>query len=166
LQPERKDGEVVVNVVEHAKRRVDLRVQLTNHSREEDHGETACQEHLGKDRRAPKFSILKRTATKIDDEDNHNNHELTTHQVPIKVITLVGKRSALVSDFVRVLVKLSVDGSQTDQRPLASLHHREPNDSDPDENKGKGRVNISGELGFLLENQSHDDDDGKDQETR
>jgi hypothetical protein len=31
-------------------------------------------------------------------EDHHNNHELTTQEVPIEVVALVGNFTALVSD--------------------------------------------------------------------
>lgn len=40
---------------------------------------------------------------------------LTTQEVPIKVVALGGKRSALVSDWMGVLVHVSLDGHQTDQ---------------------------------------------------
>jgi hypothetical protein len=52
--PEREDREVVVDVVEHAKRSSDLRVKLTNHAREKDHGQPRTQEHVGKHVRIPR----------------------------------------------------------------------------------------------------------------
>lgn len=40
---------------------------------------------------------------------------LTTQEKPIKVVALVSKRSALVSDWMGALVQVSLDGRQTDQ---------------------------------------------------
>ena len=63
---------VVVDVVEHAVvRGVDLRVELTNHSREKDHGESRTQEHVGEPvKKSPKFGIRYGAARNVDGEDN------------------------------------------------------------------------------------------------
>jgi hypothetical protein len=161
--PEREDREVVVDVVEHAERSSDLRVELTNHAREKDHGKPGTQEHIRKDvRKAPKFGIRNGATRDVNSEDHHNNHELTAQEVPIKVVTLVGNFTALVSGWMGVLEQLSVDGSQTDQGSLTSLHHREPYHRDPKSTEGKARVNISSERGLVGEDQTHNEGDRED----
>ena len=113
---------VVVCVVEHAVRGVDLRVELTNHSREKDHGESRTQEHVGEPvRKSPKFGIRNGAARNVNGEDNHNNHELTTQEVAIKVLALMGDRTGLLGKRVADFVQFSFDRRQTNQGSLALL---------------------------------------------
>ena len=54
---EREEREVVVDVVEHAVRSIDLRGKLTNHGRVEDHGQPGHQEDLRDNfRKSPELS--------------------------------------------------------------------------------------------------------------
>jgi hypothetical protein len=48
-------------------------------------------------------------------EDHHNNHELTTQEVPIEVVALVGNFTALVSDGYPE--KLFIDGARPTNDP-------------------------------------------------
>ena len=154
---------VVVDVVERAVRGVDLRVELTNHSREKDHGESRTQEHVGEPvRKSPKFGILNGASRNVNGEDNHNNHELTTQEVAMKVVATKDKRPALVGMRVAVFVQFSFDRRQTNQGSLASFHHGEPNLREPNDNKGKTRMDIRRDPGLFGEDQAHNDADAED----
>jgi hypothetical protein len=118
--PESEDREEVVDVVEHAMQSAYLRSQLSNHGRKEDHCQSASQKLFVRILENPQSSVSARGPVRqVNSEDSQNNHELPDQEVPIKVITLVGKRSVPVSSLVRgrmgLLAQLWVDGSKIDQ---------------------------------------------------
>jgi hypothetical protein len=58
------------------------------------------------------------SAMATGDSEDHNNHELTTQEVPI--VVALGNFTALVSDRVAILEKLFIDGSKTNDPWLSS----------------------------------------------
>ena len=74
----------------------------------------------------------------------------------------MAKLGTLVSKWVRVLVKLGVNGCETNEGSLSSLNHGKPKDGNPDSDVCNGRVNIRGQSGHLLGDEGHNTNDGKD----
>ena len=94
---ESKDGKVVVDKVEHHVRGVDLSGELTKHGSEENHGDSGNQKDLENNlRKVKESSSCKRGTAQVDNKDKQDNHELTAHEVAIKVISLVGNLGAHV----------------------------------------------------------------------
>ena len=162
-----EDCKVVVDVVKHAVGSVDLRSKLTNHGGVKDHGQTSNQEDLGDDfRKSPELRTSERSTAQVDDKDNEKNHELTSKEVAIEVVTLVGGTGNLVGHGMRFLVEIAVDRCQTNDGRLATFHHGEPEYCGPDDNEGKGRVDIRRETCLFGEDQSHNDRSREDEKTR
>jgi hypothetical protein len=69
---------------------IDLRVELTRHVCEENHGDTRRhkdgQYHFGQ---SPEFSVFDGFAGQVDSEDNQNDHKLMPQKVAIKIVSLV-----------------------------------------------------------------------------
>jgi hypothetical protein len=145
-----------------------LRVELTNHTGEKNHGETTSQEHANNPvREAPQLRVSKGSTGDIDSEDGQDNHELTSQKVAIEVVALVGKSSTLVSDGVRFLVELLVNRIESDQGSLRSLNHGEPADADNEGDKSDNGADLARELGALLDpDETHDQRERDDQKDR
>ena len=115
----------------------------------------------------PKTTELGRGAPDIiRDEDKQYNHELTTHEVTIKVVTLVGDLGTHVRLWVGIFVKIDINRRKTDYRTLSTFHHCEPKHGSPNEDKCKGWVDIAGDTGLSTEDETHNNRNGEDQETR
>jgi hypothetical protein len=144
---------------------VDLRVELTNHYGEENHGQPRNQEHVGQPfGESPKFSATAGFSGNVDGEDNQDNHELTSQKVAIEVVAFVDDGSTPVRVFVGVLVEITIDWPQTDYGSLASFHHRQPSHGDNEDDKGRSGVHIAGEPGVLGEDETHNEGNAKDEE--
>jgi hypothetical protein len=65
---------------------------------------------------------------------------------------------------MRILVDLGVHGCETNERSLSSLNHGKPKDGNPDGNVCSDRVNIRGQSGVFLGDESHDTYHRKDEE--
>ena len=163
---ESEDSKVVVDKVKHHVSGVDLSSELTNHGTHQNHGDSRVQKDLGNKRRESKDrSSGKRSTRVVDDEDKQHNHELTTHEVTIKVVTLVGDLGALVSDGVGIFVEININRRKTDQRTLSTFHHSEPNHGYPNGDKCSSWVEIGGDTSLSTEDETHDNRNGEDQET-
>jgi hypothetical protein len=109
---EGEEGKVVVDEVSHAVGSIDLGVKLAKDAGEDNHAQSNIQED--------KFDTIwhskhvnlgvKGLATLVDDEDDHEHHELTSHQVAIEIVTLEGQSAVLVGDRVGILIKFGVKG--------------------------------------------------------
>jgi hypothetical protein len=164
--PQSEETEIGVNVVKHTERSINLSIQLSNHTSEEDHSKSIFEEDVHDPvREPPEISILG-SSRDIYGKNNEDNHKLTSEKVAVEVISLMTKLGTFVSDGVGILVKLGVDGCKSDEGSLSSLNHGKPEDSNPDSNVCNGRVCILGKSGHLLCNKSHDTDDGEDQGDR
>ena len=64
------------------------------------------------------------------------------------------------------LVQIGVDWRKTNHRGLSSLNHRHPDDTTPQDNVGSGGVDVRRDLGLTVGNKSHNNRDGKDQQTK
>jgi len=163
---ESEDGEVVVDVVKHAVGGVDLRVELTNHTCEQNHGNTSDQEDVENNlREAPKSSSGKGSTRQVDHEHNQDNHELTSEKVTIEVVSLMAKRSAFVGKRVRFFVQFLVDWGKTDHGGLASLHHGEPDDGKPHDKESEPGVDVRCERGVTGEDKTANNYNGEDKKT-
>lgn len=65
---------------------------------------------------------------------------------------------------VRLLVKGSINGWQSNHGCLPSFNHGEPDQTTPECHKGKHRMNILGERSLLLEHEGVDHDQTEDQQ--
>ena len=158
-------GKVVVTVVKHTNGSVHLRVQLTNHTCEENHGETGDKEDINNNLwHAPESSVSDWSSAQVDGENNEDDHELTSHQVTVEVVSGVAEQGVLVSNWVRLLVQFAVNWGKTDERSLGSFDHRQPNDGNPHHNEGNSWVNILGKSGLSGEDQTSNDNTGEDQQ--
>ena len=156
----------VVEVVKHTVRGVDLRVQLTDHGGEEDHGQTTSEEDVDKSfRESPKGGVGGGSTGDVDGENDEDNHELTTHQVTVQSVTGVGQGAAFVGGLVRFTVQFAVDGSQTNKGGLATFDDGQPKACNPQTDESQDGVDIRGELGLTSEDQPHNGGDGEDQGT-
>mmetsp|Transcript_45417 Transcript_45417/g.84098 ORF Transcript_45417/g.84098 Transcript_45417/m.84098 type:complete len:460 (+) Transcript_45417:332-1711(+) len=163
---EGEHSEVVVDVVKHAVRSIDLRVQLSNHGSHQDHADSRTKEDgqhgIGQ---SPKFSARKRGTRQVDHERDEDHHELTAHEVPIKVVTDVAHLGGDEGGGVSVLVQIKVDGSQADQRPLTTLYHVQPDDEAPQNEERQRRVHIFRNLRLPGEDQPHNEGRAEDKQT-
>ena len=90
-----------VEVVKHAVRGVDLRVELSAHGGEENHGKTGSQEGVEDSlRKAPELGIGNRSSRDVDGEHNEDNHKLTSEKVSVEGVAVCGHGSGLVGDGV------------------------------------------------------------------
>ena len=154
--------EVGVCVVKHTKGSIDLSVQLTNHTGEENHGTTVYEENIKNPLwEAPKSCILDRRPRDIDTENNKNNHKLTTEEVTIKVISLVTECGTFVGNWVRILVKFTVHRCKSNKRSLSSFNHGQPENSNPDQEVCSNWVGVIRKLSLPLGNKCHNHDNGE-----
>ena len=145
---------------------VNFGVELTNHACEQDHGNTRNQEHVDDPCwESPKakvvFGIGRVTGFTgdVDSKDDQDDHELTSQQVSVEVITLVNDFTAAVGPLVRVSVQLAIDRSQSDDGTLSTLHHCQPDDGGEHDDHGSDGVSITRQLRLFGEDQSQDDCD-------
>jgi len=106
----------------------DLRVELTDHACEENHGSTRREEDsddpAGKTPKCNGFTVVSvGSSTKFDNENNQDNHELTTEKVSVEVITPVNELNTSVRHRVALPVKFGIDWSKTDEGTLTSFNH-------------------------------------------
>jgi len=154
--------EVVVDVVKHHVRGVTLRSQLSDDNILQDHSNTRSEEDGGDPvRKSENLSSSERGSAKTDGEVDEDNHELTSHEVSVEVVSLVGPSGDLVGDRVRFAVEFAVDWGKTDQGALSSFNHGHPDDENPQEDTGKGGVDIAGQLGVSSCDQRENNDDRK-----
>ena len=119
--------EVGVDVVKHTVRGVTLGGELSDVDVGQNHSNTRSQEDGGKPvRKAKNFSPSDRGSTKTDGEVDEDNHELTSHEVTVEVVSLVSKRTDAVGDRVRILVQFAVNWWKTNHGALSSFNHRHP----------------------------------------
>jgi hypothetical protein len=80
--PQCECHEVVVDVVKHAVRGIDLRHELSNHDILQNHSNTRLQEDLNNDFRHVEDSCTsKGGSTQRDAEVDEDDHELTSHEL-------------------------------------------------------------------------------------
>jgi len=162
--PVSENHEVVVDVVKHHVGSVTLGSQLSDNNVLQDHSNTRSEED-GRNpvRKSKNLSSRKRGSADSDGEVDEDNHELTSHEVSVEVVSLVSPSGDLVGDRVGFLVKFAVDWRKSDHRALSSLNHGHPGDKRPHDNGSSSRVDITSDLGVSSGNQSQDDSDGKDE---
>ena len=154
---ESEGHEVSVDVVKHAVRGVNLGGELSDGDNDQNHGNTRSEEDVLDDLGHSKsVGSLKRRSTKVDSKVDEDNHELTSYEVTIQVVSLVSERADLVGDGVRFLVKVTVDGGKTDHGALSSFDHGHPKDSEPENDDGESRVDVVGDPGIFVEHETHD----------
>lgn len=102
----------------------------------------------------------------FDDKDNQDNHELTSEDVTVEVVTLVNNRRAPMRPLVRVLEKVFVDRSQTDDSALSSFDHGQPSNGSKENEHGKYRVHVVRSFRLLRVEETENDRDAKDKEDR
>jgi len=159
--------EVVVDVVKHHVGSVTLRSQLSNNNVLQDHSKTGSEEEEGNPvRKSKNFSALKRSSAKSNGEVDEDNHELTSHEVTIEVVSLVSPSGDLVGDRVGFAVELAVDRRKTNHGALSSLNHGHPDDESPHDDSSSDRVDITGDLGVSSGDQSQDNNDGEDKKKK
>jgi len=162
---EGEDGEVVVDVVKHAEGGIDLGVELSSHGGHEDHGDSGLEEDLDHDVwESEDLGIFERGTALVDGEDHEEDHELTSHEVSVEVVTPVGEGGALVAGWVGFDVEVAVDWWETDEGTLSSLHHVEPDEGRNHDDQGEGWVDLGRDLGLFVEDESADDDEREDEE--
>jgi len=162
--PKGEKGKVVIGVVKHTKRGIDLRGQLSNVTGEKNHSKSGLKEDsLEPSGEIPDLGTSNGTSGNIDAENNEHNHELTSQQVSVEVISLVGDLGTLVSSGVRVGVKLGIDGNESDKGGLSSLYHGEPDDGSPKKTVSGSWVGIRRKVGLLGSDHSTDKNDREDQ---
>mmetsp|Transcript_1925 Transcript_1925/g.2777 ORF Transcript_1925/g.2777 Transcript_1925/m.2777 type:complete len:198 (-) Transcript_1925:126-719(-) len=163
--PKGEKGKVVIGVVKHTKRGIDLRGQLSNVTGEKDHGKSSLKEDSLKPCwETPDLGTSNGTSRDIDAEHNEYHHELTSEEVSVEVISLIGDLGTLVSLGVRVGVKLGIDRDESDERGLSSLNHGEPDDGCPKKTVGGSWVGILRKVGLLGSDHSTDEDDRENQQ--
>jgi hypothetical protein len=87
---ESKGHEVCVDVVKHAVRGVNLSSELSNSHNNKHHGNTRTEEDVLDDLgHSESISSLKRRSAKVDSKVDEDNHELTSHEVSVEVVSLV-----------------------------------------------------------------------------
>ena len=157
----------VLTVVKHAMATIYFRVELSDHAGEKDHGQTRHQEHVGQPAgESPKLSVFDRSSGTFDDKDNQDNHELTSQDVTVKVVALVDDGRASVRPLVRVLEKVFVNGSQTDNGALSSFHHGQPRNGSKENEHGHHRMHVMGAFRLLGVDETENDGEAKDEEDR
>jgi len=164
---ERDDILPVVDVVKHTEGGIDLRVELSDHAREQDHGDTRNEEDgCNPFRKVPEFGAGNRTSREVHHEDNEDYKKLTAHEVAVEVVAFVDQGGDLVGLRVGVLVQFPVNGGESDNRGLSSFHDGQPEDDQPKNDEGNGGVGGYGERGLGGKDQSHDERDRKNQKDR
>ena len=158
---------VVVQVVKHAVRCVDLRVELSDHGGQKNHGKTSSKEG-SKDAagKSPKLGIGNGSSGDVDGKDNEHNHELTSKKVTVEGISSVGKLGTVVGGRVGFLVQLTVDRGKSDKRSLSSFDDGKPQDGEPKKAEGKGGVHILGKSSLFGELKTRNQSDGEAQGDR
>mmetsp|Transcript_1924 Transcript_1924/g.2773 ORF Transcript_1924/g.2773 Transcript_1924/m.2773 type:complete len:174 (-) Transcript_1924:291-812(-) len=160
--PKGEKGKVVIGVVKHTKRGIDLRGQLSNVTGEKDHGKSSLKEDSLKPCwETPDLGTSNGTSRDIDAEHNEYHHELTSEEVSVEVISLIGDLGTLVCLGVGVGVKFRIDGDESDKGSLSSLHHGEPDDGCPKKTVGGSWVGILRKVGLLGSDHSHNDGNGE-----
>jgi hypothetical protein len=86
---------------------------------------------------------------------------MTSHEVSVKVVTLVSPRANLVGNGVRFLVEFTVNRRKTNHGSLSTFHHGHPSNAGPQDAGSGSRVDIRSNLGVSSTNQSHDNDNRK-----
>lgn len=156
---------IELTVIKHAMASVNLRVELTDHVGEEDHGDSGGQEQASHPaRESPKGSTVDGFSSHVVAEDDQDNHELTTEKVAIEVVTLVGEGGTHVGVLVGILVEVERNWCQTDDGSLASFHHGQPEGTDDEDNKGNSGVRFCGKSGLVREDRTHDEGSAEDEE--
>lgn len=75
---------------------IDLGVELTNHTGEEDHGETGDKEDINDDLwHAPERGVGDWSSAQVDGENNEYNHKLTSDEVTVEVVSLVADHGVI-----------------------------------------------------------------------
>ena len=163
---EGEKGEVVVDEVNHAVGGVHLGGELSKDASEDHHTQSNIQENkLHSVRQAKDIALgVEGSGALVDDEDDHKNHELTSHEVTVQVVSLEGQGSVLVGHGVRVLVEIGIDGRKSNKRCLLSLNHTEPYNSEDTDDKSDPWVGRVGDTGVSSEDEGTDDDDTEDQQ--
>mmetsp|Transcript_8280 Transcript_8280/g.24476 ORF Transcript_8280/g.24476 Transcript_8280/m.24476 type:complete len:499 (-) Transcript_8280:39-1535(-) len=159
--------EMGVDVVKHHVGCVTLRSQLSNNNVLQNHGNTGSEED-GRDPvgKSEDLGSRERGSAKTDGEVDEDNHELTSHEVSVKVVSLVSPSGDLVGDGVGFTVEFTVDRRKTDHGALSSFNHRHPDDKGPHDNSSSDRMNVTGELSVSGSNQRQDNDDGEHQKEK
>ena len=165
--PVGESHEVVVDVIKHHVGSVTLGSQLSDNNVLQNHGNTRSEED-GSDpvRKSEDLSSGERSSAKSDGEVDEDNHELTSHEVSVEVVSLVSPSGDLVGDRVGFAVKLTVNWRKTDHGALSSFDHRHPDDQRPHDDGSSGRVNIASELGVSGSDQRQNNSDGEDQKDK
>jgi hypothetical protein len=154
--------EVGVDVVKHHVGSIALRSELSDDNILQNHSNTRSEED-GSDpvRKSENIGSRKRSSAKSDGEVDEDNHELTSHEVSVEVVSLVSPSGDLVGDRVGFAVEFTVNRRKTDHGALSSFHHGHPGDKRPHDDTGGDRVDIAGDLGVSSSNQGQNDDDGE-----
>ena len=154
--PKGEKSKVVVKVVKHMKRCVNLGLKLTKITCEKDHGKTSSEEDVDDPvRKTPESGSFNRTSGHVHAENDDDNHELTSQKVSVEVISTVGDGSTLVCKRVGVLVKFLVHGGKSDKGSLSSFNHGQPSNGNPDHNVSKSGVNFFGNSCLSVSDQPH-----------
>jgi hypothetical protein len=122
---------LALTVIKHAMTTVDLRIKLTDHTGEENHGQTGTKEDVSQPvGQSPKGLVMGCCTSHFNSVDNQNNHELTPQKVAIEVVTFMDEGSTLERVWMGVPVEIIIDWPETDNSSLASFHHCQPSDGD------------------------------------
>mmetsp|Transcript_15562 Transcript_15562/g.35631 ORF Transcript_15562/g.35631 Transcript_15562/m.35631 type:complete len:538 (+) Transcript_15562:176-1789(+) len=163
--PDSESSKVIVQVVKHAVGSIDLGVQLTNHAGEQNHGQTRLEEAIGqRSGKVQDIGIRNGGTRHVDDKDQGQDHELTSHKVAIQVVTLVSSLADLVGNGVGFTVEFTVNRGKTNHGGLGTFHHGQPEQSTPKCHSSKGRVDVFRQVGLFINDQSMDHNEGEDQE--
>merc|ERR1719203_1714366 len=163
---EREEGEVLVDVVDHAVAREDLGGQLAQDAGEDDHAQANVQEHeLDAVGHAEHVALrVGGPGGLVDGEHDHEDHELPAHQVAVQVVALEGDGRVLVGDGVAVLVEVRVHGGKADEGGLLALDHGKPEHGQDADDQRHPLVGLAGDLRVTGEDEGADEDDGEDEE--
>ena len=141
----------------HTVRSIHLRVELSDHSGEENHSKSGSQEDIQNNlRKSPECGISDWVSRLVDGENNEDNHELTPEKVAVEVVASVRNTSGLVRNGVAFLVKVTVDRSQTDQGSLSTFNNGQPEDGEDQEHQREDGVDILGNVSLLGKDQTSD----------
>ena len=126
-----EESKVVVHVVNHHVGGIHLCGELTKDAGEDNHGKSNIEEDeldtIGETKHIN--GGVERRGALVDHENDEKHHELTSHQITVQVVSLECQGSILVGERMAVLVKIRIDGRETNERCLLSLNHGKPNDS-------------------------------------
>jgi len=159
--------EMGVDVVKHHVGSVTLGSQLSNNDILQYHSNTGSEEDgsdpVGK---SENFGTGKRSSAKTNREVNEDNHELTSHEVSVKVVSLVSPSGDLVGDRMGFAVEFTVNWGKTNHGALSSFNHGHPDDENPKDYSGSDGVDITGKLSVSGSDQGKDDHNGEDQKEK